>query len=1060
MSGSSSILLGGGPSSAASSTSLADFERTVSESVAQLQRCISAEVRRAVVGHEKELQTLRDEIVGLQRSLGLTEGARTEPVPRKAAEEAAADAQPDALQGTTSEGLTGTLRERSRDQPAQADGEPAQPSLKITLAMRKSRAARSGMGGSSPIGCTKTALSLQRMTTLQKQGAYRGSQEVQKTSTTASASKVSFLQPDLDGTDEANAFNEDVAFRIRSVFSDPGKLSQSLAGSPTRIMSSDRDLDGQERPSKYALAPTCIFRLVFEWTSVFLLLYDAIMTPLIVAWNPKADFYQAMSAVTVVFWFLDLLLNFFTGYYNEGEVVMQLPRIARHYLRTWFVPDVLINSVDIATLIFELLSDGDSSYSRAAPLAMRAGRILKINKLLRIFVFMRRLRERVGLVIPPQLQVVGLGTKLVITLLWCNHVICCLWYFIGENGATDTGYTWLDLSLKTGDGTYRDVPMLYQYSTSLHWSITQMTPGSMAVVPQNSIERFFNVACLFVGLFVGALLVSQLSARMVKMQLENQEQHSRMANLNAYLVENKIGWNVRTRVHHQIAERVNMQKRLTPKDVPLLNVLSTSLKKEVCFASFAHHLMSHTLFCAWGNMDRKLLESICLHAVELVSLSIDDDLFTPHTEADKVYLVMKGVLRYSTDDSPAIRCLWDYMKEMPGDMADPGTWVSEVALWLEWSYVGTLTSVTKCELLAIRVPILLEHLTKNHKVRALNYHYARAFIRMITEGDLEVDADLSVNVEHLLMAMPLEWRMIIQEPLVNLVYGDSTSSSMGIGWTRSHNPAMNAQDELMKELNAGKAIVSIDKNKVSRTVLLVTLRLQNTRTSNLLVRLAKDTADKGLVAAPSLPGTKMMQSEDPMEAIQRLLHSDFLSMQPKIKIVRVMTNSEYSFSETYKIPTKYMISSFVAEYSNGTSTKDVLRSSNTSNRSVNETKKHTGRKTNLFRLSGLLRGQVASVASTDPSNLLHVLDTCECFLLESPGGSGGLYAWLPEEYLAHAKAPKGLEVLSHWIEDNAESFSAFTDKAGTESMASGKQDSNGDDYSSEGREGREVLDSI
>ena len=53
--------------------------------------------------------------------------------------------------------------------------------------------------------------------------------------------------------------------------------------------------------------------------------------------------------------------------------------------------------------------------------------------------------------------------------------------------------------------------------------MTQMTPGSMAVVPQNSYERSWNVVCLVIGLFVSALLISQLSARMVSVSMMNQD---------------------------------------------------------------------------------------------------------------------------------------------------------------------------------------------------------------------------------------------------------------------------------------------------------------------------------------------------------------------------------------------------------------------------------------------------------------------------------------------------------------------------------------------------------
>ena len=42
-----------------------------------------------------------------------------------------------------------------------------------------------------------------------------------------------------------------------------------------------------------------------------------------------------------VFFMIDMALSFLTGYYKKGNIIMKRGPIVRHYMRTWFVIDLL-----------------------------------------------------------------------------------------------------------------------------------------------------------------------------------------------------------------------------------------------------------------------------------------------------------------------------------------------------------------------------------------------------------------------------------------------------------------------------------------------------------------------------------------------------------------------------------------------------------------------------------------------------------------------------------------------------------------------------------------------
>merc|ERR1712196_568715 len=85
--------------------------------------------------------------------------------------------------------------------------------------------------------------------------------------------------------------------------------------------------------------------------------------------------------------------------------------------------------------------------------------------------------------------------SLLFFIFWLTHVVACLFYTLGKGQEnSDTNLTWLS------NDHYRTSGASYAYWTALHWSVTQITPGSMEVVPKSSGERAFNVVVLFAGL--------------------------------------------------------------------------------------------------------------------------------------------------------------------------------------------------------------------------------------------------------------------------------------------------------------------------------------------------------------------------------------------------------------------------------------------------------------------------------------------------------------------------------------------------------------------------------
>merc|ERR1712061_341712 len=98
-----------------------------------------------------------------------------------------------------------------------------------------------------------------------------------------------------------------------------------------------------------------------------------------------------------------------------------------------------------------------------------------------------------------------------------NHLIACAWYAIGTIDEDTTVDTWVKANELEGTS------ILYRYTTSLHWSLTQFTPASMEVYPENGKERLFTVSVITIAMVTFSSFVSAITNAMTQLRNLNSE---------------------------------------------------------------------------------------------------------------------------------------------------------------------------------------------------------------------------------------------------------------------------------------------------------------------------------------------------------------------------------------------------------------------------------------------------------------------------------------------------------------------------------------------------------
>merc|ERR1712232_745909 len=133
-----------------------------------------------------------------------------------------------------------------------------------------------------------------------------------------------------------------------------------------------------------------------------------------------------------------------------------------------------------------------------------------------------------------------------------NHYIACFWYGISTLLQASHN-TWTAKAFgRAGEDTEEPAEILWAYTTSMHWSLTQFTPASMEVVPRNPYERLFNIVVILMALVVFSSFVSSITTAMTHIRNINAQKTKRETEIRSFFCEHKISPRLTSRVWHYV----------------------------------------------------------------------------------------------------------------------------------------------------------------------------------------------------------------------------------------------------------------------------------------------------------------------------------------------------------------------------------------------------------------------------------------------------------------------------------------------------------------------------
>lgn len=469
-------------------------------------------------------------------------------------------------------------------------------------------------------------------------------------------------------------------------------------------------------------------RLLWDVIGTVAVGYDLVHLPLEAFEPPSFQLFAAMAWLTTVFWTLDIVRTFFVGFHSQGRTEMRLSRIARRYLSSWFPLDLAVCSCDWAIIVSDAYGSHSDADNAGSLVRMgRAFRIMRMMRLLRLLKVHGMVTEMLEHVQSESFRIFLGIAKLIVFIMFVNHILACGFYWMGTLGSA-SGDTWIIENQLEGEA------FAYQYTTALHWSLTQFTPASMEVVPRNILERTYTVCTVLFALVTFSSFVSSLTSAMTELRNLNSEKLEQCAVLRRYLRENRIDPSLTSRIWGWVEHKPNRPRRRTrAEDVVMLGTLPRRLQVELHSQVYGPVFVGHPFFRRFG-LARPLELRFVFDCVHEVLVDNGHEMFATGQVATGMLFVASGTLSYSAGSIPcdsiwrppsprsqqhgspggdaqsptmspcsASRSLPTTSGDNDGDtVLCAGEWLCEAALWFEWKHLGQLTATADSELVGLK----------------------------------------------------------------------------------------------------------------------------------------------------------------------------------------------------------------------------------------------------------------------------------------------------------------------------------------------------------------------
>ena len=350
------------------------------------------------------------------------------------------------------------------------------------------------------------------------------------------------------------------------------------------------------------------------WDAFVLLMtvVAAIETPLRLALQiPLTDGLLALELFITACFFVDMVLNFITPIYVNGQLVTSRQEIARHYIKGWFILDLL--SI-FPWWLFGSLWEGV--------------RLLRLLRLAHIANFMQKIAKE-NVINASVLRMIFLGFWVALFA----HLAACAWIALG---AGNIGPEW---------ASQREL----LYLRSLYWAVTTIaTIGYGDVTPVTPLQTVFSIVVEVIGAGLYGYVIAIFASLIANLDSARRKFSEQFDEINTFMRFRKIPPHLQKQIRNYYDYL--WESRRGYHESHVLADLPDSLRLKISIFINKSMLEKVPIFQGAGDA---LVEELLMHLKPTI-FTPGDYVFRTGDVGDSMYFVNKGRVEVVSSDGKTV----------------------------------------------------------------------------------------------------------------------------------------------------------------------------------------------------------------------------------------------------------------------------------------------------------------------------------------------------------------------------------------------------------------------
>lgn len=326
----------------------------------------------------------------------------------------------------------------------------------------------------------------------------------------------------------------------------------------------------------------------------------------------EKNYYNTFRFFFIMILFIDILLNFNTGYFHRGTLILQRKEILRRYLRLdfWIEFFSLLPSFLLYILPTSFLKLSPEIYFFEYAFLIR---IIFLDKMIRKICDFYQSTEFLN-------NFISL-LKLFVWSLYVAHICACVFHYIALMDQSSYHDTWINQFYMQTE----DYSVFSEYITSLYWSVTTMvTVGYGDVVPVTPHERIVSISSMLGACCVFAYIMNSIGSIINSFNNRQTVLRQKIQAVNKYLDMKNIDNDLRIRIRKYLEFLYEEKNAMMKEGHSVVSNLSTSLKTEIFQRLNGEIIVNIPILIK--NFSLKLLSNLTLVMKE-VSFTPEDFIF-------------------------------------------------------------------------------------------------------------------------------------------------------------------------------------------------------------------------------------------------------------------------------------------------------------------------------------------------------------------------------------------------------------------------------------------------